>query len=140
MAILDYLPYFVLAAIAALMLAVWVPRWRMLRTVGRPAPDLQGVSCACADEAGRDALYFFFSPHCGRCRAVGEALDRLAARGTTVVRVDVTAQECDVPRRFGVREVPAVVAIEQGRVARVLVGPQVARALEAGPPIRPARA
>lgn len=139
MAIFEYVPLFVLAAIAALVLAVWMPRWRMLRTVGRPAPDLQGVTCACADEAGPDALYFFFSPHCGRCRAVSEALDRLAARGVTVVRVDVTLRGCDVPRRFGVREVPAVVAVEKGRVARVLVGPQVARALEAQRPITPAR-
>jgi len=98
MAILDYVPYFVLAAIAALMLAVWVPRWRMLRTVGRPAPDLQGVSCACADEAGRDALYFFFSPHCGRCRAVSEALDRLAARGP---------RSCGRRDRAGVRRAAA---------------------------------
>jgi thiol-disulfide isomerase/thioredoxin len=135
---LEYLPLFVVLVASLLALAVWVPRWRMLRTVGRRAPDLSDVTCACA-EAIDEGLYYFFSPSCGHCKPVSQALDRLAARGTRVVRVDVS-QVCDVPRRFGVREVPAVIAIENGHIARVLVGPQLTRVLAPRDASRPAQA
>jgi len=135
---LEYLPLLILMVAGLLALALWLPRWRMLRTVGRPAPDLTDLSCPGA-KAIDDGFYYFFSPRCSHCRPVALALDRLVARGARVVRVDVT-QTCDVARRFGVREIPAVVAVEHGHIARVLVGARAARSLTPADVSRPAPA
>jgi hypothetical protein len=122
--VLDYLPLLILLAIGLLVLAPRLPRWRMRLLVGHPAPELGGLPGQQAGGAA-DALYFFFSPSCNRCKGVGAAVDRLAAEGRPVVRVDVSV-EGGLARRFGVREVPCVVVVEGGRVTRVLAGPGAA--------------
>jgi hypothetical protein len=135
---ITYLPLYVLAVAAALALVIWVPRWLMLRRVGRKAPMLSDLPCL-GDRDDGDALLYFYSPRCSHCRPVAEAVDLLARRGTYVVRVDVS-RCAQAARRFGIREIPAVVSVARGRITGVMIGPYAARALTAGafPPPRPA--
>lgn len=120
---MDYLPLLVVAVPALLALVVWLPRWRMGRIVGRRAPPVSGP-----DGVPGDGLFYFSSPDCWQCRPVTRAVDALAAQGRRVVRVDIS-HSAELAQRFGVRQVPAVIAVEDGRVTRVWVGPRSARGL-----------
>lgn len=122
---LDYLPVAVILTAALLALAVWVPRWLTLRTIGHAAPDLTGVPGQSPGPAA-DGLYYFFSPGCGRCVPLGKALGRSTAT-CRLVRVDVSHAP-ELAQRFAVREVPTLVQVHHGRIVRVLVGPQATRA------------
>jgi len=124
---IEQLPLYVLAVAAGLVLVLWIPRWLMLRRVGRQAPPLGDLACIDAAD-DEDTLIYFYSPRCSHCRPVAEAVDRLASHGVRVVKVDISS--CvTAAHRFGIREIPAVVSVAQGRITRVLVGAYAARAL-----------
>jgi hypothetical protein len=124
---LDYLPLLVLLVSAGLALALWMPRWLVRLRVGRDAPSLRDIPCLKDADEG-DAFVYFFSPRCSGCRPVGEAVERLRRGGARVIEIDISRCR-QAAQRFGIREIPAVVSVTHGRIARVLIGPQAARAL-----------
>lgn len=107
------LSYAVLAAVAVLATPYALSWWLAKRMQGRSAP-------ASAAGPGR-RLYYFFSAHCGMCRTVTPAVDRLAAEHPNVIKVDV-GKEPEKARAFGVAATPTLMLVENGRIARVIVG------------------
>ena len=121
---LDLLPLWILVVALLLVMAYWVPHWRMYRRVGSRLP----APCDVLPNGSEHAMLYFFSPRCGRCRVITPLVDELERRGERVIRVDVNNQPEPV-RRFQVRVVPAVLVVDQARISRVLVGPGMAAQL-----------
>jgi thiol-disulfide isomerase/thioredoxin len=123
---MSWLPYLLLGALAVPVgLQVWA-YLRAIRMRGRAAPDLSGVPGAAAD--GRH-LYYFHSRHCGPCRAVTPAVDRLTERHANVHKIDV-GHDPDLARAFGVTATPSFVLVENGVIREMLLGGQSERKLE----------
>jgi thiol-disulfide isomerase/thioredoxin len=76
-------------------------------------PDLQG-------HTGR-ALVYCFSPQCGPCRPMSKEVDILAGQGAPVFKLDIT-QHPEVSRQLGIRATPTLILVEDGAVARMLLG------------------
>jgi hypothetical protein len=115
----ELIPLIVVAVAGMLFLAQRAPYWRMRARIGRPAPDLRDLFRGRGDRGS--VYYYFFSPGCWQCRAMRPAVDRLIARGERVVEVDVS-RSCEVARRFGLRMIPALIAVREGRVTEVVAG------------------
>jgi thiol-disulfide isomerase/thioredoxin len=71
--------------------------------------------------SGQTVLLDFYSDYCGPCRQMMPTVDRLAAEGVPVQRVNV-AQYPDLARRFGVSSIPCFVMVVNGREAGRVVG------------------
>lgn len=80
-------------------------------------PELQQAS-------GR-ALVYCFSPQCGPCRPMSKEVDQLAEQGAAVFKLDIT-QHPEVSRALGIRATPTLVVIEEGAVARMVLGVKTA--------------
>lgn len=117
---MDYLPYILIAFIlffTALQLRVIFATRRLK---GRPAPPLDAL----LDESQRQQqrlLFYFFSEHCGPCRAMTPVVERLADRHPNIVKVDVERSP-ELARGFGVMATPTVILVQEGRIAKVAVG------------------
>jgi thiol-disulfide isomerase/thioredoxin len=86
-------------------------------TVGSASP-------ADADGAGSGevpAIFYFYSPTCGPCRAMAPVVDALAASGRDVHKVDVMRQP-HVAAAFSVMATPTTVIVRHGEVRDVLLG------------------
>jgi len=116
----------ILAVLGVIILALFamqlVLRMRMQAMQGKPAPELKG-EWGKAIRKGRRALFYFYSPHCGPCKAMAPTIDALAADHPRVFKVDVS-QDFGVARKFGVMATPAVVLVENGVIQRFLIGRQ----------------
>lgn len=127
---MDLLPC-ILAAVFGLLLAVQLAfRWYARRLQGKPVPALGGNRDRLVREHARLLLYFF-SPHCGQCRAMTAMVQRLSEKHPNVVLLDVSREQ-EVMRRFGIVATPTTVLVEGGQVRRVLLGVRPERVLVGG--------
>lgn len=117
---MEYLP-FILAAIiglfAAMQLYVWLGSKRLQ---GQDAPEYVGL----LDPAQQDMkrlLFYFYSEHCGPCRALTPLIDRMAERYDNVVKVDAMKNPA-AAQKFGIRATPTLILVEQGKVVKVMLG------------------
>ena len=67
------------------------------------------------------ALVYCFSPRCGPCRPMSKDVDRLAAAGAPVFKLDIT-EHPEISRELGIRATPTLIVIQDGTVARMLLG------------------
>lgn len=99
-------------------------QWHLARKAkaieGQAVPELEPAVEASLHERGKVLLYFF-SPHCGPCRAMTPVIDRLAALHDNVFKYDV-AKNLDLPRRLGVMATPTIMLLAEGRIVRVALG------------------
>ncbi len=95
---------------------------RMKRQQGKPAPALEGRPSTWV-RSGKPALFYFYSPSCGACRAMTPVVRKLEKRHKGVFSVDIS-RDMDTARRFGVMATPTTITIKEGRIDRVLIGPQ----------------
>jgi thioredoxin-like negative regulator of GroEL len=124
---MEFVPY-VLGLLVLVFVAVHVGvAVHMRRLQGRPVPELAGDLGARLRQA-HPVLVYFFSPQCPQCAMMTPMVERLARERLDVVFVDITRIP-EVARRFGVMVTPTTLAVEGGKVSRVLVGVQSEKAL-----------
>ncbi|MCB1800745.1 MAG: thioredoxin family protein [Gammaproteobacteria bacterium] len=91
---------------------------------GRSAQPLYDVLPGLGDVAG-PALVYCFSPQCGPCRPMSKEVDLLRARGAPVFKLDITAHP-EAGRELGIRATPTLIVVENGAVARMILGVKTA--------------
>ncbi len=111
------LPLLVGAACAWLLWQQLRPRLMARRMRGRQ------VSEPSAEHGKAARLYYFWSPHCGMCRAMTPLVGRLQEQRSDLVRINVL-EAPDLAREFGVAATPTLVLVRDGRVEKVLLGAQ----------------
>ena len=86
------------------------------------------VMMAPNSQAGNSSLLGFSSPHCPPCRAMQPVLQQLEQSGVPIRHVDVTAEPA-LASRYGVRQTPTFVVVNDGQEVTRLVGMQTAAKL-----------
>ncbi|MDR0414377.1 MAG: thioredoxin [Prevotellaceae bacterium] len=74
----------------------------------------------------------FWATWCGPCRAIAPSIEKLAEsyEGRAVVgKMDVDAND-DVPKTYGIRNIPTVLYFKDGKVVDKMVGAAAADAFE----------
>lgn len=107
----------VVVAVAGLQVAMLL---KAKRQEGRAAPPLDEVLPEGIVPQSR-MLFYFYSEHCGPCKAVTPLVDELKSRDAGVVKVDVR-RHMGTARRFGVMGTPTLIRVDEGKIARVHVG------------------
>ena len=100
---------------------------------GRSARPLYAVFPAIAT-AGRSLVYCY-SPQCGPCKPMLREVDSLIDTGEPVFKLDIT-EHPETSRELGIRATPTLILIENGSIARMILGVKMAdfmRKLLAGP-------
>jgi len=87
---------------------------------GRPAEALFPHIPALATTRGR-ALVYCFSPRCRPCRPMSREVDALAATGVPIFKLDIT-EHPELSRELGIRATPTLIVVEDGTVARMVIG------------------
>lgn len=64
---------------------------------------------------------YFSAPWCGPCRMFGPVMDRVAASGIPVQKVNVDENK-ELAMQYGVMSVPTTVLVENGQVVTRFVG------------------
>jgi thioredoxin 1 len=123
-AIIPYMLAGVAVAFIGLHFSFWLAAKRL---VGHPAADVSDLLGSRLSPEGRTLLYLH-SSHCGACHLMASRIDRLARSHPSIVRIDIQ-QEPQVAKRLGISATPAVIAIENGRIAAALIGVQSERRL-----------
>lgn len=90
---------------------------------GRSAEPLFGVF---PDTAKRGkTLVYCYSPNCGPCRPMSKEVDMLIADGARVFKLDITRHP-QASRDLGIRATPTLILIENGAIARMVLGVKMA--------------
>ena len=91
---------------------------------GRSAAPLYDLFPPLATSQG-PALVYCYSPHCGPCRPMSKEIDILASQGAAVFKLDISEHPTMVSE-YGIRATPTLILIENGAVARMLLGVRTA--------------
>lgn len=91
---------------------------------GRSAESLYEIFPAIRDNGGK-CLVYCFSPQCGPCRPMSKEVDGLIDSGEPVFKLDIT-QHPEASRELGIRATPTLVLVEDGRIARMVLGVKLA--------------
>ena len=96
---------------------------------GKPAPDLAGKPGK-RIKKGKTAMFYFYSPQCGACKAMTPLVKDLAKKNEGVFPVDIS-RDMEIARKFSVMATPTLVIVREKMVAEIIIGPQPAARLEA---------
>ncbi len=102
---------------------------KMQRQKGKPAPDLDGASGSWVSQ-GKSALFYFYSPACGACRAMTPVVKKLGQKSKGGVYAIDISQDMATARKFGVMATPTTIIVEKGVIQQVIIGPQPPTAIE----------
>ena len=100
---------------------------------GRSAKPLYAVFPTLA--AGGRSLVYCYSPQCGPCKPMLREVESLIDTGEPVFKLDIT-EHPGTSRDLGIRATPTLILIENGSIARMVLGVKMAdfmRELLAGP-------
>lgn len=92
---------------------------------GRPADVLMPLFPELGAHLGR-ALVYCYSPQCGPCRAMSREVDALVANGAPIFKLNI-AEHRGVARDLGIRATPTLILVEEGVIARMVLGVKNAR-------------
>jgi thioredoxin len=111
--------YVVIAFAAIILLMQFSLYWRAHRAVGRSAPDTSLIDGEAAKESRR--VYYFYSRHCGPCKAITPLVERVRRDHPNLIKVDV-GQHYALVGDFGVSATPTFMLVENGRIQKVKLG------------------
>ncbi|MDJ0893311.1 MAG: thioredoxin family protein [Gammaproteobacteria bacterium] len=117
---MDLIPYVLLGIIVVFIAVQVVFRVGAIRLRGKPAPDVHDL-IGHRLQPGKKALYYFYSSHCPPCRTMSPRIDRLAERFPNVFKVDV-GESRELTKRFSITATPAVIVVDEGQIARAMIG------------------
>jgi thioredoxin-like negative regulator of GroEL len=117
---MDWLGYLITAFIAIFLLFNLLPLARARWVRGSMVPELDAVLTDVQRRAPR-LLVYFWSPTCGPCRSMTPIIDRLAAEGDAIVKVNV-AEAVELAKHFGVMATPSLAVVEHGVLRQLVVG------------------
>ena len=126
---MDFIPYVLLGIIVVFFLVQLAFRLGTSRLEGQPAPDVSDLLGTRLDP-GKKALFYFYSSHCPPCRTMSPRIDRLAQRYPNVFKVDI-GESRELTRRFSITVTPSVIIVDQGQIAKAVVGTQSEKRLAA---------
>jgi thioredoxin 1 len=89
---------------------------------GKPAPDLGGKAGKWVKK-GKTALFYFYSPNCGACKAMTPLVVALSKDKEGVFPIDLS-KDMSIARKLGIMATPTTVIIKQGVVEKFLIGPR----------------
>ncbi len=115
--------------LAALSVALWW--WGSLSAGairGQPVAPLQAALPE-LQAHHRKAVVYCYSEHCGPCRRMAPAVDRLCAAHPNVFKLDVMAHPREA-RAVGIRATPTTLLVEDGKVLKALLGAGAVPAVE----------
>jgi thiol-disulfide isomerase/thioredoxin len=109
----------IIIPLALLWFWQWTTWRRAKRSEGEPVPDTAAVD---GGITSAHRVYFFHATHCAPCRAITPLVDRLRAEYPNLIKVDV-ARHTELTRNFGIAATPSFIAVAEGRVTEVKLGP-----------------
>lgn len=113
--------YIALAVIVFFVALQWRLRIKAQRVAGQLLPPIDGDLAVALEKRGKVLLYFF-SPHCGPCRAMTPVIDRLMQTRDNVFKVDLT-RDMDMARKFRVMATPTLMLLSRDKIDSVHLGP-----------------
>ena len=67
-------------------------------------------------------LLYFSAPWCGPCKVFGPTMDRLAAEGINIQKVNIDTEN-ELTAKYGIRSVPSVIKVDSnGNSVDMFVG------------------
>ncbi len=109
----------VIVAVTALILYWQWRTWRMAkRCEGQAVPDTSSID---GDVVAEKRIYYFYSPHCGPCKAISPQVDTLREEFPNLIKVDVT-ENMDLAQAFSIAATPSFILVSDGVVREVKLG------------------
>ena len=125
---MNYLLIAIVVAVSAIAALQWLILRKARQMQGSALPEVDVLVAQRLRERGK-ALLYFFSPHCGPCRAMTPIIERLSHQFDNVFLFDVS-QDLAMAKAFRVRATPTVLTITRETVTSVLIGHISAAKLE----------
>ncbi|MFA5712559.1 MAG: thioredoxin [Bacteroidales bacterium] len=75
-------------------------------------------------ESGKSAVIDFWAPWCGPCKVIAPIMEELASElgeGVVVAKYNVDEGE-EVPRKYGIRNIPTLLFFKDGELKEKIVG------------------
>jgi thioredoxin 1 len=117
---MQVLGYILLVVLGLFIAMQWWMKSKAEQVVGQPLPKIDGELAERLKERGK-ALLYFYSPHCGPCRAMTPVIDRLTQTHDNVFKIDVS-QDLETARKFQVMATPTLMLLSGGAIASVQLG------------------
>ncbi len=119
---MPHIEYIIITIIIlALLLPYLLMRMASRAMVGKPAPRLDDVVSDAADMA-KPVFLYFMSQRCGSCKPMTPLVAKEGERNPNVITIDI-GKSPELGMRFGVRGTPTIMAIRDGIIERVKLGP-----------------
>lgn len=117
---------FLVVLFALIFLMQFLTERRAVRTEGHTAPDTSAVDGNAHADPRR--LYYFYTPHCGPCKAMTPLVDRLRATHRNLIKINI-AEAPEIAHGFSIAATPSFVLVEAEVIRRVELGGQSERKL-----------
>ncbi len=124
--------YILLGIIGAFIVLIMLMRlfitYKSSAMKGKPVPELSGKPGKWIKK-GKGAMFYFYSPSCGACKAMTPVVKELSKNNRGVFPVDIS-KDMSIAGKFGIMATPTLVIIKDKMVQDIIIGPQPQHKLE----------